>query len=179
MASHKNGHLVKCSVCTQEWFEFSFGSEMTDFQPEHSELRKLAIEEYLFNPEQGKQSDFVTSKKLPNMDKDEHLNQEPSDLKDIRQRLKVSTVLLKEATEKLKSVESIDSNGRATLNASTCLGFICVSVIFLGMFVLHLYNIELRNTFPSLSGMLDSYYSFSSHIVEIISATLKANIFLS
>ena len=179
MASYKNGHLVKCSVCTQEWFQYNLSSDRSKFQPEYSELRKLAVEEYLFDPKEKNKIDLTVSIGSSEVDETNNDIKKTSDLKDIRERLKVSAVLLKEATEKLNTVESSDVKRQFTINTSTKLGFIFVSAIFIALHVLHFFSFELREIFPLFSNFLNSYYIFSGQVVEMILETIKTYVFLS
>ena len=179
MAAYTNGHLVKCSVCTQEWFQYNLSSETSEFQPEYSELRKLAVEEYLFDPKEKNKIDLAVSIGSSELDEANNDIKETSDLKDIRERLKVSAVLLKQATEKLNTVENSDVRRQISVNSSTKLGFIFVSAIFIALHLLHVYSFELRDIFPLFSHFLNSYYGFSSQIVEMILETLKTYVFLS
>ena len=135
------GQILRCSNCTQSWFQYNLPELKITVVKETNNLKTMALAEY-------KISEQKTTNKI-----DDYLKKTSDE--DFKSRLQDSSERLKKNKQTLLTNEDENNDKSKTVDKSTIIGFSIVSLISISCLILYVYN--------------DTIQEFSSTNIEILS----------
>ena len=147
------GQNLQCSQCEQKWFQYNLYNEIETNQRSSDTLKIMADEEQKIS--EGK----VITKTVDERDKTYDT---------VKTRLQDSSERLKKSKRRLVENTSEPPNKSRLLDQSTTLGFSIVSLIFISLTTLYIYNNEAGNLFPQIVETLENFVRLVDNVIGAV-----------
>ena len=156
------GQNLQCSQCEQKWFQYNLYNETETNQQKNHTLKVMAHEEQ-------KISERKSSEKIGNESK------KTSD--SVETRLQESSERLKKSKQRLVDNTTEPPDKASLVDRSATMGFSIVSLVFISLTTLYIFNKHVGKLFTQISEPLENYVSLVDNVIkavqDLISLCLK------
>ena len=145
------GRNVRCSQCSQEWFQYNFEESGHNIFDEENPIKKLAHAEYLIsiNEKSNLEQNFSTAQ-----------------TDDLETRVHKSPKRLKDTKNANRKVRELEPNHAEIRDNYTILGFGLISLVCVFLTIFYISNDQLKLAFPTWHNYLDRYKDWVNILIQ-------------